>query len=402
MFSYLLSMNLKFFVKTALCIFSLTAAGADSFAQLVQPGTQTNGSDYNNIITGVPFLLIIPDARAAGMGDAGVAVQPDGNAMGINPSKLAFLDKKYGISLSYSPWLKNLVPDVSLTYLSGYYKPNAQTAIAGSLRYFNLGEIQLTDINQQDLGIYSPSELAADVTYARRFDESFSLGTTLRYIYSNISASAGSGGPQTHAGSAVAVDVSAYFKKPTYFLGSDAIISAGINLSNIGTKISYNDARSQFFLPANLKIGAASTFLIDDYNQFTFALDFNKLMVPTQPILDVDGNILAGRNPDRSVPAGIFGSFSDAPGGFKEELKEVNIAAGMEYWYNQQFAFRTGYFYENPAKGNRRYLTVGAGLKYNVFNIDFAYLLANSQKSALANTLRFTLLFNFGEAVKDR
>lgn len=374
----------------------------DTFAQSQQSDTQANGSKYNNIITGVPFLLIVPDARAAGMGDAGVAVQPDGNAMGINPSKLAFLDKRYGIALSYSPWLKNLAPDISLTYLSGFYKPDPQTAIAASLRYFNLGEIQLTDINQQELGVYSPSEFAADVTYARRFDESFGLGTSLRYIYSNVSSVPSTTGPQTHAGSAVAVDVSAYFRKPTYFLGSDAIISAGINLSNIGTKISYNDAKSQFFLPANLRLGAASTFLIDDYNQFTFALDFNKLMVPTQPQYDSSGKIIAGRNPDRSVPAGILGSFSDAPGGFSEELKEVSLAAGMEYWYNQQFAFRTGYFYENPMKGNRRYLTLGAGLKYNVFNIDFAYLVANTQKSALANTLRFTLLFNFGEALKDR
>jgi hypothetical protein len=395
-------MNLKCLVQTAFCAFSLTAVGLDSFAQSQQSDTQANGSKYNNIITGVPFLLIVPDARAAGMGDAGVAVQPDGNAMGINPSKLAFLDKRYGIALSYSPWLKNLAPDISLTYLSGFYKPDPQTAIAASLRYFNLGEIQLTDINQQELGVYSPSEFAADVTYARRFDESFGLGTSLRYIYSNVSSVPNSTGPQTHAGSAVAVDVSAYFRKPTYFLGSDAIISAGINLSNIGTKISYNDAKSQFFLPANLRLGAASTFLIDDYNQFTFALDFNKLMVPTQPQYDSSGKIIAGRNPDRSVPAGILGSFSDAPGGFSEELKEVSIAAGMEYWYNQQFAFRTGYFYENPMKGNRRYLTLGAGLKYNVFNIDFAYLVANTQKSALANTLRFTLLFNFGEAVKDR
>lgn len=395
-------MNLKCLVQTAFCAFSLTAVGMDSFAQSQQSDTQANGSKYNNIITGVPFLLIVPDARAAGMGDAGVAVQPDGNAMGINPSKLAFLDKRYGIALSYSPWLKNLAPDISLTYLSGFYKPDPQTAIAASLRYFNLGEIQLTDINQQELGVYSPSEFAADVTYARRFDESFGLGTSLRYIYSNVSSVPNSTGPQTHAGSAVAVDVSAYFRKPTYFLGSDAIISAGINLSNIGTKISYNDAKSQFFLPANLRLGAASTFLIDDYNQFTFALDFNKLMVPTQPQYDSSGKITAGRNPDRSVPAGILGSFSDAPGGFSEELKEVSIAAGMEYWYNQQFAFRTGYFYENPMKGNRRYLTLGAGLKYNVFNIDFAYLVANTQKSALANTLRFTLLFNFGEAVKDR
>ena len=172
----------------------------------------------------------------------------------------------------------------------------------------------------------------------------------------------------------------------------------GINISNIGTKVSYSENGPAYFLPTNLKIGGASTFLIDDYNQFTFALDLNKLLVPTQPVYDTNGKIIAGKDPDRSVPAGIFGSFSDAPGGFSEEIKEINIAAGMEYWYNQQFAFRAGYFYESPKKGNRRYFTLGAGLKYNVFNIDIAYLLANTQKSPLANTLRFTMLFNFGAA----
>jgi hypothetical protein len=389
-------MNLRCLAGTALSVFFLVAVNTEVLAQVVQPGTQTNGSNSNNIVTAVPFLLITPDARAGSMGDAGVAVQPDANATGINPAKLAFLDRKYGFSLSYSPWLKSLVPDVSLTYLSGFYKPDQRSTISSSLRYFNLGEIQLTDINQQDLGIYTPNELAFDVSYSRQMEESFSLGTSIRYIYSNLSSGQFSSGQKTHAGSALAMDVSAYFKKPTVFLGTDAILSAGLNISNIGTKMSYSDGGGKYFLPTNMKLGGASTFLIDDYNQFTFALDFNKLLVPTQPVYDENGKIIAGKDPDRSVPAGIFGSFSDAPGGFREEIKEINIAAGMEYWYNQQFALRAGYFYESPQKGNRRYATLGAGLKYNVFNIDIAYLLANADKSPLANTLRFTLLFNFG------
>lgn len=390
-------MNLGCFVKTALSVFFLVAVCSELFGQVAELGNQqTNGGERNNIVVAVPFLLIVPDARLGGMGDAGVAVPADANAMGINPSKLAFLDKKYGFSVSYSPWLKSLVPDMSLTYLTGFYKPDEKTTLGAALRYFNLGEIQLTDINQQDMGVYTPNELAFDITYARRMSESFSLGTSLRYIYSNVTSGQFSSGQQTKAGTAIAVDVSAYLKKPTVFLGTDAMLSAGLNISNVGTKMSYTDNGNSSFLPTNLKIGGASTFLIDDYNQFTFALDFNKLMVPTQPVYDANGKIIAGKDPNRSVPAGIFGSFSDAPGGFSEEMKEVNIAAGMEYWYNQQFAFRAGYFYESPQKGNRRYFTLGAGLKYNIFNIDIAYLLANAQKSPLANTLRFSLLFNFG------
>lgn len=395
-------MNLGCFVKTAVSVFSFVAVCTELFGQVVVPGTQTNGSESNNIRVAVPFLLIAPDARLGSMGEAGVAVQPDANAMAVNPSKLAFLDRKYGFSVSYSPWLKSLVPDISLTYLSGFYKPDEKTTLGAALRYFNLGEIQLTDINQQELGVYSPNEIAFDVVYSRQMSESFSLGTSLRYIYSNLTSGQFSSGQQTKPGTAVAVDVSAYFKKPTIFLGTDAILSAGLNISNIGTKMSYSDAGDGSFLPTNFKIGGASTFLIDDYNQFTFALDFNKLLVPTQPVYDVNGKIIAGKDPNRSVPSGIFGSFSDAPGGFSEEIKEVSVAAGMEYWYSQQFAFRAGYFYESPQKGNRRYFTLGAGLKYNVFNIDIAYLLANAQKSPLANTLRFTLLFNFGEGRIDR
>lgn len=392
-------MSSRFLTKVSLNLFFLAMFSARLLAQVVQPGTQTNGSQSNNIITAVPFLLITPDARAGSMGEAGVAVQPDANAMSINPSKIAFLDRPYGFAASYSPWLKSLVPDINLAYLSGFCKIDEQNTLGSSLRFFSLGEIQYVDINQQDLGIYSPNELAFDVSYAKRFGESFSLGTALRYIYSNLSSGQFVAGQETRAGSALAVDVSAYYKKPTIFLGSDAILSGGINISNIGTKISYiSGGEGKNFLPANIKIGGASTFLIDDFNQFTFALDLNKLLVPTQPVYDTNGKIIAGKDPGRSVPSGIFGSFNDAPGGFSEELREVNVAAGMEYWYNQQFAFRAGYFYESPSKGDRRYFTVGAGLKYNVFNIDFSYLMANAQKSPLANTLRFSLLFNFGDS----
>ena len=392
-------MNLRYLVKTVLGIFSLVTVSAELSAQVIAPGTQSNGSQSNNIVTGVPFLLITPDARAGSMGDAGVAVQPDANSMSINPSKIAFLDKPYGFAVSYSPWLKSLVPDVNLAYLSGYYKVDDKNTIGGSLRYFSLGEIQFVDVNQQDQGIFNPNEIALDVAYARRFDEFFSLGTAVRYIYSNLASGQFSAGQETKAGTAFAVDVSGYYKKPTTLFGTRSILSAGVNISNIGTKISYAEAAGNAaFLPTNLKIGGASTFIIDDYSQFTFALDFNKLLVPTQPLYDNDGNVIAGRDPNVSVPSGIFGSFSDAPGGFKEEVKEINIGAGIEYWYNQQFAFRAGYFYESPNKGDRRYFTVGAGLKYNVFNMDFAYLLANTQTSPLANTLRFTLLFNFGDA----
>lgn len=389
-------MNSKYFSTAAISILSWVIFCGKLNAQVVQPGTQTNGSQSNNVSSAVPFLLITPDARAGSMGDAGVAIMPDANSMSINPSKLAFLEKPYGFSASYSPWLKSLVPDINLAYISGFYKLDDKSALGGSLRYFSLGQIQLTDAGQQDLGIYSPNEFAIDATYAKRFGNEFSLGTTARFIYSNLTSGQFSAGQETKAGKAFAVDVSAFYKKPTVLFGKDAILSAGLNLSNIGTKISYVQGGGDYFLPTNLKLGGASTIIIDDYNQFTFALDFNKLMVPTQPIRDSNGNIISGKDPNRSMISGMFGSFSDAPGGFSEELKEISIAAGAEYWYNQQFALRAGYFYETPQKGDRRYFTLGAGLKYNVFNIDFAYLIADPQKSPLANTLRFSLLFNFG------
>lgn len=388
-------MNLRFYSIAVPGFFVMMAFCPNLLAQLVTPGTQANGSEANNIIIAVPFLLITPDARAGAMGEAGVAVLPDGNTMSINPSKLAFLDRRYGFSVSYSPWLRRLASGIDLAYLSGYYKLDDRNTIGASLRYFSVGDVELFDINKQDLGAYSPNEFAIDGTFARKFGENFSLGTAIRYIRSNLSADQFASGQDLKPAGALAVDVSAYFKKSTVFLGKDAILALGIYLSNIGTKMSYVDTGPKYFLPTNLKIGGASTFMLNDLSQFTVALDLNKLLVPTQPIYGTNGEIVKGQDPNRSVPAGIFGSFSDAPGGFKEEVNEVSIASGLEYTYDKKFALRSGYFYESPKKGNRRYFTVGAGVKYQKFSIDLAYLIADTQNSPLANTLRFSLLFNF-------
>jgi len=390
-------MNFKYISKLAFSALSMAMVFGKTNAQVNGSSTQTNGAEANNIITAVPFLLITPDARAGAMGDAGVAVPGDANSTSINPAKLAFLDKPYGFSVSYSPWLKNLVPDINLAYLTGFYKLDERNTIAASLRYFSLGQIQLTNINQQDLGIANPNELAVDVSFARNFGPEFSLGSSLRYIYSNLSSGQFSGGQQVRGGNAIAIDISGLYKTETTLFGKSTVLSAGANISNIGTKMSYLDGGENYFLPTNFKLGGASAINIDDFSQLVLALDFNKLLVPTQPIYDSNGNIVSGKDPNRSVPAGIFGSFSDAPGGFSEEIKEIGISTGMEYWYNQQFALRAGYNYQSPLKGNSRYFTLGAGLKYNVFNIDFAYLIASTQASPLANTLRFSLIFNFGD-----
>ena len=379
----------KFSVAGAICV--LFACAGSSRAQDLP---QSDGKFTNSIQTAAPFLLIAPDARSGAMGDAGVAISSDANSMHWNPAKLAFVEKPTGFAVSYTPWLRNLVPDIDLGYLSVYHRLDDRNTIGGSLRYFSYGPIQLTDNNQQDIGIYSPNEFAIDGTFARQFGENFSLGTAIRYIRSSLS-NGQFNGQEIRPASALAADVSAYLRKGTMFLGTDAELAFGVNISNIGTKVNYSDAAEKSFLPTNLKLGGASTFNIDDLNKFTVALDINKLLVPTSPIRDEDGNIISGKDPDRSVPSGIFGSFSDAPGGFSEEFHEISYSLGTEYWYNQQFAVRAGYFYEHPTKGDRQYLTLGAGLKYNVFNLDFAYLVANQQKSPLAQTLRFSLIFNF-------
>lgn len=356
--------------------------------------TQTDGKRTNTIQTAAPFLLITPDARSGAMGDVGVAISPDANSIHWNPAKLAFLNKPTGLSASYTPWLRNLVPDVDLGYLTIYHRLDDRNTIGGALRYFSYGSIQLTDNSQNDIGVYSPNEFSVEGSFSRKFGEGFALGTALRYIRSSLS-NGQFNGQDIQPATALAADVSAYYKTGTVMFGKDAELALGMNLSNIGSKMSYSEGGSKSFLPANMKLGAASTFILDELNTFTVALDMNKLLVPTNPIRDINGNIIDGKDPDRSVPAAIFGSFSDAPGGFSEELSEISYSLGTEYWYNKQFALRSGYFYEAPTKGDRRYLTLGAGLKYNVFNLDFAYLLANQQTSPLAQTLRFSLVFNF-------
>ncbi|RYF11155.1 MAG: type IX secretion system outer membrane channel protein PorV, partial [Flavobacteriales bacterium] len=276
-------MNFKYISKLAFSALSLALVFGKANAQVAIGTTQTNGSESNNIITAVPFLLITPDARSGAMGDAGVAVAGDVNSASINASKLAFIDKPYGFSVSYSPWLKSLVPDINLAYLSGFYKLDDRNTIGASLRYFSLGSIQLTDINQQDLGIANPNELAFDVSFARSFGEEFSLGSSVRYIYSNLASGQLSSSGQVRGGKAVAVDVSGLYKTATTMFGKQAVLSAGANISNIGTKMSYSDGGENFFLPTNFKLGGASTIVVDDYSTFTLALDFNKLLVPTQP-----------------------------------------------------------------------------------------------------------------------
>ena len=356
--------------------------------------TQSDGKRSNTIQTAAPFLLITPDARSGAMGDVGVAISPDANSLHWNPAKMAFLDKPTGLSVSYTPWLRNLVPDVDLGYLTMYHRLDERNTIGGALRYFSYGSIQLTDNSQNDIGVYSPNEFSIEGTYSRKFGNDFSLGTAIRYIRSSLS-NGQFNGQDIQPATALAADASAYYKTGTVLLGRDAELAFGLNISNIGTKMSYTDNGSKSFLPTNMKLGAASTFMLDELSTLTFALDLNKLLVPTSPIRDASGQIISGKDPERSVPSAIFGSFSDAPGGFSEEISEISYSAGAEYWYNKQFAIRSGYFYETPTKGDRRYFTVGAGLKYNVFNLDFAYILANQQTSPLAQTLRFSLVFNF-------
>jgi len=387
-----LSMKFSYFKVSISCLVLLLPSLA-----IAQTGTNTNGSSTNSIPTAVPFLNISPDSRSGALGDAGVAISPDVNANFWNPSKLAFLQDEDAVSLSYSPWLRHLVPDISLSYLSYAHKIDDRNAIGASLRYFNLGAIQLVDASQNNQGTYRPSEYSVDFSFARKFGDDFSLGLTGRYIHSDLSNESFATGSsqQTRAGNSVGVDISLYYKKSVEQFGTDAIFAFGTDISNIGNKISYSVGGTQYFLPTNLKIGAANTWNIDEYNQVTLTLDLNKLLVPTPPIRDSNGNIIQGKDDNISVPAGIFGSFTDAPGGFKEELQEITYSPGVEYTFNKQFSLRAGYFYESPNQGSRQYVTLGLGLKYDVFKFDFSYLAASQQNSPLANTIRVSLSGSF-------
>jgi hypothetical protein len=367
---------------------------------------QANDIDYsdltgglNTITTAVPFLMISPDSKAGAMGDVGVATTPDANSMHWNPAKLAFTTDDMGASMSYVPWLRALVPDINLSYLAGYRKLDDNQAVGLEMRYFSLGDITFTDVLGTTIGQYKPHELALGTSYARKLSREFSLAISGRYIYSNLTGGQSAGGIETVAGQSIAADLAGYYAKPVRIGGQDMDLTVGLNVSNIGSKVSYTETSIRDFIPINMRLGSAVEADIDEYNKISLAFDLNKLLVPTPPITD-DGEIKLGQSSDVGVVSGIFQSFGDAPGGFSEEIREINYSIGTEYWYANQFALRAGYFFEHATKGGRKFLTFGSGVKYSAFTLDFSYLVnANNDAGAtnpLANTMRFSMIWNFG------
>ncbi len=358
------------------------------------------------ITTAVPFLTISPDARGGALGDTGSALSSDAASGHWNPAKFAFIQNDYGFSLSYTPWLGNIINDMSISYASGYYKINRERTVAMSLRYFDLGDITFTDILGTNIGQFNPREFALDGTYSQMLTEALSLGVTLRFIHSNLTGNVWNSTNDAQAGTSVAADVGVFWDKPLILSGKNSNIALGLSVSNIGQKMTYSDDENQQFIPTNLKLGSAFTTNLDPYNKLTMLLDLNKLMVPTPPVYAIDENgaiiyvdnepvIARGKDPNRSLLSGMFGSFGDAPDGFSEELQEVMISGGLEYWYRELFSARAGYFWEHENKGNRQYFTMGLGFRYNVFGVDFAYLVPQDSNHPLAETLRFSLVFNF-------
>jgi hypothetical protein len=350
------------------------------------------------VSSAVPFLSIAPDSRGGAMGDAGAATLPDVNSQHWNPAKYAFVESTTGIALSYTPWLKDLVGDMNLAYLVGYHKIDKLQTFSGSLRYFDLGSMQFYDNQGNEMNSSNPNEFAVDMGYALKLSDNWSGSVALRYILSDIfSGSGGSIGStisDLKAGQTFAADVSFFYNKTFIKSRKESNIAYGVNISNItGAKISYDGGRTKDFIPTNIKIGAAYTTEIDKYNKVSFAVDLNKLLVPTPSYNTIDGVRYYDNesNADIGPIAGIFSSFSDAPNGLSEEIQEVTLSVGAEYWYSKQFALRTGYFHEAKDKGDRKFLTFGAGLKMNVFSIDFSYIVSLTRNSPLDNTLRLTL-----------
>jgi hypothetical protein len=356
-------------------------------ALYAQPTNTAGQRGTKTITTAVPFLLVAPDSRSAGIGEAGVAIADDANAMHWNAAALAFIDSKMGFSMSYSPWLRNLgIPDINLMYLSGYYNTGNAGVVGASLRYFSLGQIDFTDGLGQPIGSDKPNEFALDVGYALKVTPVLSASITMRYIYSRL-ASNGNIDPNAKPVNSAAGDIGFLYKKD-FRMGTDLPVqfTSGLNLSNIGPKVSYTGSTvERDFIPINLRIGYAFKFFVDEYNSVTFTNDFNKLMVPSE-----------GGRSSKPLLDGMFGSFGDAP--FGEEISEINTSIGFEYWYRELFAARMGFFYEDPLKGNRKFITLGAGIKYNVFGLNFAYLAPLQQNHPLQNTLRITLFYNFESA----
>jgi hypothetical protein len=368
--------------------------------------------NFNPIYTGVNSLSIAPDSRGGSLGDVGAATDPDVNSQYWNPAKYPFTISRAGVAVSYTPWLRKLVNDINLAYVAGYYRIGQYQAVSGSLRYFTLGDVPVST-SSDGTGGYTikPYEMAVDLAYSRMLSQRLSAAVALRYIYSDLAYRQDE---EISPGSAFAADIALYYTNYIMLAQRECMFSWGINVSNIGTKISYDGGNSSQFLPTNLRIGASLLAPIDDYNTISLNVDLNKLMVPTRPTYEqykekygedmtqsdyIEWIQTEGYN-DISPIKGIFKSFSDAPGGFKEEMQEIQWSVGLEYTYNERFAIRGGYHYENANKGNRKYFSFGAGFKMSVFSLDAAYLVSTAQSNPLDQTLRFTLGFDL-DGIKE-
>lgn len=358
-------------------------------------------NEFNPITTGVTSLGIVPDARGAAMGDLGAATDPDANSQYWNPSKYAFAYSKAGVSVSYTPWLRKLVNDIYLANVAGYWKLGQEDnqAISASLRYFSLGEVPMTDSDNNLINSINPFEMALDLGYSRKLSDSFSMGVALRYVYSDLSFDESSSSDDTKGASAFAADISGYYTTYPIIGRNECQWSLGFNVSNIGSKVSYSGGNEPAFLPTNLRLGTMFMFPLADYHYLSLAMDVNKLLVPAKPRLSDYEDQIAYEDAlqewkDMSPISGIFNSFHDAPGGFTEELRETNYSIGAEYNYNEQFFLRAGYYHESQYKGNRQYFGLGAGFALNVVRLDAAYMVATAQSSPLDQTLRFSLTFD--------
>lgn len=372
---------------TGLAVLAAISLGNLSFGQSITGRDSTN----KVITTAVPFLTISPDARSAALGDAGAASAPDANAAFWNPAKLVFVDQTYGGSVSYTPWLGKIINDMWISYLTGYYKITREQAVALSMKYFDLGDISFRGTGNEPLGDFRPREFSLDLTYSRMLTENLSVGLTGRYIHSNLTGAftAQGGAVDARPGRSAAADIGVYYNKPMKGTKNNTLALAAV-ISNIGAKLSYTDNDNTDFLPTNLRLGAAYTTEVDMFNSFSFIVDFNKLMVPS-----IDNG--------QTVLGGMFSSFTDAPGGFAEEMKEFIVNTGVEYWYNKTFAGRAGYFLEAREKGNRKYMTLGVGFRKDRFGIDVAYIVpTNKREHPLAETLRFSLLLQVEGSDRDK
>ncbi len=386
--------------KTTKTILLLAAA----FCTQLAANAQDDPKDiFNPVSHGVTSLAIAPDSRGGGMGDIGAATDPDVNSQYWNPAKYPFTISRAGLAVSYTPWLRKLVNDIDLAYVAGYYRIGDWQAISASLRYFSLGEVPITGSMGEQLSSISPYEMAVDVAYSRMLSQRFSAAVALRFIYSDLAYNRDEG---MRPGKAFGADIALFYSDYIMLGQRECMINWGLNLSNIGSKISYDGGNSSEFLPTNFRTGVSLMVPIDNYNIISISADVNKLMVPTRPMQQESESEVEYQERldeeyrDLSPIKGIFTSWSDAPGGFKEELREFTWGLGLEYSYNNQFKVRGGYHWEDASKGNRKYFSVGAGFSMSVFSLDAAYLISTAQSNPLDQTLRFSLAFDM-DGLKD-